>query len=199
MLQSSNKAKTVEEAIKQRKEKRRLKGDRFIAKLEKKIQKEELEASSADDEFQSPIKKPRSEEAAETTESKHALKSTLSIALPCSILENCQSLELKCYLASMIARSAVIFGVDEIVVFNDAVEAIPVSSTGEYAFMGKHSHSALTLGSILQYMECPPYMRKFLFPHKRELDIASNMNPLNIPHHNIEVEQPAFRYEIYHT
>lgn len=196
MLQAKKQTKTVEEAIKQRKEKRRQKTDRFIAKLEKKLQaqdKEEDDASSSDDEASSPTKKPRNEKTLEGEEAKPALKNTLSIALPCSILDNCQSLELKCYLASMIARSAVIFGVDEIVIFNDSVEAIPVMSDGEYAYMGKHSHSALTLGSILQYMECPPYMRKFLFPHKWEFDMASNMNPLNIPHHNPDVEQPPFR------
>lgn len=196
MFQAKKQTTTIEEAIKQRKEKRRHKTDRFIAKLEKKLQKEEQEkeeVSSADEEATSPIKKPCTEQTPEVTESKPALKNTLSIALPCSILDNCQSLELKCYLASMIARSAVIFGVDEIVIFNDSIEAIPVTETGEYAFMGKKSHSALMLGSILQYMECPPYMRKFLFPHKREFDIASNMNPLNIPHHNPDVEQPPFR------
>lgn len=45
--------------------------------------------------------------------------STLSIAVPGSILDNAQSQELRTYLAGQIARAACIFQVDEVVVFDD--------------------------------------------------------------------------------
>ncbi|POM79932.1 Hypothetical protein PHPALM_2292, partial [Phytophthora palmivora] len=44
---------------------------------------------------------------------------TLSMAIPGSILDNAQTKELKTYLAGQVARAAVIFQVDEIVVFDD--------------------------------------------------------------------------------
>ena len=43
----------------------------------------------------------------------------MSIALPGSIVDNAQSVELKTYLAGQIARAAVVFRVDEIVVFDE--------------------------------------------------------------------------------
>ena len=46
-------------------------------------------------------------------------KSKLSIAVPGSILDNAQSLELRTYLAGQIARAAAIYKVDEIIIFND--------------------------------------------------------------------------------
>lgn len=171
--------KTTEQLIRERKEKRRLKTDRFIAKLEKLEKAKELALNQPETIPVRPAPAGR--------------QNTLSIALPCSIIDNCQSLELKCYLASMIARCASIFSVDEIVVFNDTKTAIPVTPTGEYALMGKRSHSALTLASILQYLECPPHLRKFFFPHKKEFDLAAQMNPLDIPHHRPE-EVSLYRY-----
>lgn len=45
--------------------------------------------------------------------------STISIAVPGSILDNAQSAELRTYLAGQIARAACIFKVDEIIVFDD--------------------------------------------------------------------------------
>lgn len=47
------------------------------------------------------------------------LISTLSIAVPGSILDNAQSPELRACLAGQIARAACIFQVDEVVVFDD--------------------------------------------------------------------------------
>ena len=44
---------------------------------------------------------------------------TLSVALPGSILNNAQSLELRTYLAGQIARACTIFCVDEIIVFDE--------------------------------------------------------------------------------
>lgn len=48
--------------------------------------------------------------------------STISIAVPGSILENAQSAELRSYLAGQIARAACIFKIDEVIVFDDHTE-----------------------------------------------------------------------------
>lgn len=49
---------------------------------------------------------------------------TLSVALPGSILNNAQSLELRTYLAGQIARACAIFCVDEIIVFDEDGEDV---------------------------------------------------------------------------
>lgn len=49
---------------------------------------------------------------------------TLSVALPGSILNNAQSLELRTYLAGQIGRACGIFCVDEIVVFDESGEDV---------------------------------------------------------------------------
>src|SRR5262249_17835140 len=52
---------------------------------------------------------------------------TLSIAIPASIVDNAQSPELKTYLCGQIARAAVVFNVDEVVVFDERVRQMPPS------------------------------------------------------------------------
>lgn len=44
---------------------------------------------------------------------------TVSIAVPSSIVDNAQSAELKSYLVGQIARSLVIFKIDEIVIYDE--------------------------------------------------------------------------------
>merc|ERR550534_1221815 len=46
-------------------------------------------------------------------------KWTVTLALPGSIISNCQTSELKSYVAGQIARAATIYKVDEIVVFTE--------------------------------------------------------------------------------
>lgn len=48
--------------------------------------------------------------------------STLSLAVPGSILDNAQSPELRTYLAGQIARAICIYKVDEVIVFDDKGE-----------------------------------------------------------------------------
>lgn len=70
---------------------------------------------------------------------------TISIALPGSIIDNAQSTELKTYLAGQIARAAVIFNVDEIIVFNESVQRKILSGQDCNLFLAR----------ILQYLETP--------------------------------------------
>jgi hypothetical protein len=99
---------------------------------------------------------------------------TISIALPASILDNAQSSELRTYLAGQIARAAVIFNVDEIVIYD------------EYACSDPHDPNRRCINQmarILEYLECPQYLRKNLFPIQESLRLAGLLNPLDSKHH----------------
>lgn len=167
--------KTVRELIVEKNEKKRIKSERFMAKLEREQQKKEKEkVTQSLQSSNNPAQQGR--------------KSTITIALPCSIIDNAQSMELKFYVATLIARSASLFQVDEIVVFNDTLEAVP-ENAGRVLDVkfNKHMHSAQLLTIILQYMECPPHLRKFFVPIKtaNRLLPALEMNSLHVPHHSI--------------
>lgn len=111
--------------------------------------------------------------------------STLSIAVPGSILENAQSPELRTYLAGQIARAACIFQVDEVIVFDDSGSCEPTSAK-LYKNDGNDQmvrESCLQMARILQYLECPQYLRKFFFPLHKDLKFSGLLNPLDAPHH----------------
>ena len=122
-------------------------------------------------------------------------KSTLSLAIPGSIVSNAQTMELRTHLVGQIARAAAIYHVDEIVVFNDQLaqsikphyrsnfrkkddkeentqeskeekettaENRPMPSTDPHIFMAR----------ILQYCECPQYLRRQFFGMHPDLQFA---------------------------
>jgi len=107
---------------------------------------------------------------------------TIGIAVPGSILDNAQTPELRTYLAGQIARAAAIFNIDEIVVFNDKVEE------GESKGRG-----AVQLARVLQYLECPQYLRKHFFPIHKDLQYAGVLNPTDMPHHLRASEESVYR------
>lgn len=131
--------------------------------------------------------------------------STLSIAVPGSILENAQTDHLRTYLAGQIARAACIFCVDEIIIFDDlaagglsdrrrrkVVDDEPTnnssdndeeSSSTKPTTTSTIRSSCLQLARILQYLECPQYLRKFFFPLHKDLQFSGLLNPLDAPHH----------------
>jgi len=43
--------------------------------------------------------------------------------------------------------------------------------------------SCLQLSRILQYLECPQYLRKYFFPIHQDLRFAGLLNPLDAPNH----------------
>uniref|UniRef100_A0A8B9ESV0 28S rRNA (uridine-N(3))-methyltransferase n=1 Tax=Anser cygnoides TaxID=8845 RepID=A0A8B9ESV0_ANSCY len=117
---------------------------------------------------------------------------TLSVALPGSILNNAQSLELRTYLAGQIARACAIFCVDEIVVFDEYGEDAK-SVEGEFEGIGKKGKACVQLARILQYLECPQYLRKSFFPKHGDLQFAGLLNPLDSPHHMRMDEDSEYR------
>ncbi|XP_061867296.1 putative methyltransferase C9orf114 homolog isoform X1 [Colius striatus] len=105
---------------------------------------------------------------------------TLSVALPGSILNNAQSLELRTYLAGQIARACAIFSVDEIVVFDEHGEDVK-SVEGDFEGIGRKGKACVQLARILQYLECPQYLRKSFFPKHEDLQFAGNDSPVPVP------------------
>ncbi|XP_075375478.1 28S rRNA (uridine-N(3))-methyltransferase isoform X2 [Mycteria americana] len=79
---------------------------------------------------------------------------TLSVALPGSILDNAQSLELRTYLAGQIARACAIFCVDEIVVFDEHGEDVKYLRK---SFFPKHED--LQFAGLLNPLDSPHHMR----------------------------------------
>nr|XP_034969795.1 putative methyltransferase C9orf114 homolog isoform X2 [Zootoca vivipara] len=98
---------------------------------------------------------------------------TVSVALPGSILSNAQSAELRTYLAGQIARACVIFCVDEIVVFDEQGEDSKTVE-GEFEGIKKRGQACVQLARILQYLECPQYLRKSFFPKHQDLQFAES-------------------------
>ncbi|KAL0122994.1 hypothetical protein PUN28_007561 [Cardiocondyla obscurior] len=153
-------------------------------KLEKKARKEELEKELKDAE---PAKiEPRYEERDVCT---------VSIAVPGSILENAQSPELRTYLAGQIARAACIYKVDEILVFDDKGELTEDEKrkVRKDELLGEGRAGCLQLARILQYLECPQYLRKYFFPIHKDLQYAGVLNPLDAPHHLRQEDKFLYR------
>lgn len=123
--------------------------------------------------------------------------STLSIAVPGSILDNAQSQELRTYVAGQIARAACIYCVDEIIVFDDSGGTTPMNklastetTEGELTTIQK---SCVQMARILQYLECPQYLRKFFFPLHKDLKFCGLLNPLDAPHHLRQTNEFQYR------
>ncbi|KAI3639527.1 hypothetical protein MIR68_002221 [Amoeboaphelidium protococcarum] len=130
---------------------------------------------------------------------------TVSIAFPSSILDNAQSPDLKTYLIGQIARSMVIFKVDEVIAFqqesskgqsekregdqhndDDGGEEFSPSSS-------KRFNSQTFMTHVLRYLETPQYLRKSLFPHHPNLKFAGLLNPIDAPHHLRKTELSEYR------
>ncbi|XP_074067106.1 putative methyltransferase C9orf114 homolog [Macrotis lagotis] len=159
-------------------EKKKWRELKMIKKLEKQRAQEEAEKQK--------------EEAEETQKQTNGRSYTLSVALPGSILNNAQSLELRTYLAGQIARACAIFCVDEIVVFDEEGEDVK-SVEGEFVGIGKKGQASVQLARILQYLECPQYLRKAFFPKHQDLQFAGLLNPLDSPHHVRQEEVLEYR------
>nr|CAD1817200.1 unnamed protein product [Ananas comosus var. bracteatus] len=120
-------------------------------------------------------------------------KSTVSIAVAASIIDNTQSLELATRLAGQVARAATIFCIDEVVVFDNQAtpddDSIPtVMKNGN-----EDESSAHFLVRILRYLDTPQYLRRRLFPMHKSLRFVGLLPPLDAPHHVRKHEWSPYR------
>ncbi len=58
---------------------------------------------------------------------------------------------------------------------------------------GDYSTGCGQLARILQYLECPQYLRKHFFPIHRDLKFAGVLNPTDMPHHLRAFEESEYR------
>ncbi|KAF2284152.1 hypothetical protein GH714_019582 [Hevea brasiliensis] len=118
----------------------------------------------------------------------------VSIAVPGSIIDNAQSLELATRLAGQIARAATIFRIDEVVVFDNKSSLViedPTVNTVNNS--GENESGAPFLIRILRYLETPQYLRKALFPRHNSLRFVGLLPPLDAPHHLRKHEWAPYR------
>jgi len=176
---TTSQSKTFQEQYKEREEskarKRKWKEDKLIKKLKKEKVKSELEESKA-----------KAEEAVQ------GRQYTVSIALPGSILNNAQSPQLETYLVGQIARAVTVFNIDEVIVF-DETGSMTKNEDKILDQTDKHTLCCVKMARILQYLECPQYLRKLLFPHHKDLQFAGLANPLDAPHHMRQDDETEFR------
>uniref|UniRef100_A0A3P8U892 28S rRNA (uridine-N(3))-methyltransferase n=1 Tax=Amphiprion percula TaxID=161767 RepID=A0A3P8U892_AMPPE len=164
---------------KRRAEKNEAKKQRKEAKLIKQLEKQKQQDAAERAEL-------------EQSQNKKDPTYTVSVALPGSVLDNAQSPELRTYLAGQIARACVVFSIDEIIVFDEQGEDVK-SVEGEFKGVGKKGHACIQLARILQYLECPQYLRKWFFPKHPDLQYAGLLNPLDSPHHMRIDEESKYR------
>ncbi|XP_066581850.1 putative methyltransferase C9orf114 homolog [Prorops nasuta] len=149
-------------------------------KLLKKLKKEETKKD------ENVAEKPKFEKKA---------ISTVDIAVPGSILDNAQSPELRTYLAGQIARAACIYQIDSIIVFDDQGEITESEKKKikKNETFGEGRAGCIQLARILQYLECPQYLRKNFFPIHKDLQYAGILNPLDTPHHLRQQDKSVYR------
>ena len=140
-----------------KKEKKKLKEKELLARLDRS---KEAQASLAS----KPIPKNI---VSSLSEVKQGRSYTVGVAIAGSILDNAQSPELRSYLVGQVARAAAIFNVDEVVVFNDS----------------ESDKGCVQMARILQYLECPQYLRRHFFPIHPDLKHAGVLAPTDMPHH----------------
>lgn len=124
---------------------------------------------------------------------------TVSLALPGSVLLKQGTLELKSRLASRVARAIAIFRVDEVIVFDEAAGLPSLRGSGgrlvdlERALQEPEVEPAVHLALMLQFLECPQYLRRHFFPVHSALAKTGLMDPLALPSHVARDEAAPYR------
>ncbi|KAJ0976099.1 hypothetical protein J5N97_018064 [Dioscorea zingiberensis] len=138
-------------------------------------------------------KKKRKKRDEEEQEQRKETPPTVTIAVPGSIIDNAQSLELATLLAGQIARAATVFRIDEVVVFDNKGRSSDVSEKTRVKNDDENEEGAPFLLRILRYLETPQYLRRPLFPIHKNLKYVGLLPPLDAPHHLRKHEWSPFR------
>ncbi|XP_057475165.1 uncharacterized protein LOC130763291 [Actinidia eriantha] len=139
-------------------------------------------------------KKSKKKRESEKDDAKPKPTPTVSIAVPGSIIDNAQSLELATRLAGQIARAVTIFRIDEVVVFDNHSSSVNNSNfTTADNISDDNESGAAFLIRILRYLETPQYLRKSLFPRHNSLRFVGLLPPLDAPHHLRKHEWASYR------
>lgn len=97
-------------------------------------------------------------------------KNNLTIAIPASIISDTPHLREKTSKIGLIARSAAIFRVQNIIIYPDDKHV-------------NQSRDVKLIAKLLSYIETPQYLRKNLYKIEPDLQYAGILPPLRAPHH----------------
>ncbi|MHA1410416.1 MAG: putative RNA uridine N3 methyltransferase, partial [Candidatus Odinarchaeia archaeon] len=92
-----------------------------------------------------------------------------ALFIPSSIIEDCQDDLSRTIKVGLVARAAAIFNVNNIIIYKGGEK--------------KPGRNTVFLKTLLDYIDCPQYLRKRLFPIKKELRSVGVLPPLEAPHH----------------
>lgn len=231
--------KTKKSEEKKKKEKRRNKGPNttvkttyFVRGADGKVQAEQGEDTNMAE------KRNNSQEDAKPNSNRHRFGrvmdqvpctnkprySTVSMAVPGSVVANCQTRELRTVVVGQIARAAAVYHVDEIIIFDDNLSSdIKRRDDHFYKNRNKRHRSSSNdkhdtkngdenkgkllspnpakresephtfMARVLQYCECPQYLRRTFFPMHPDLQFAGLLHPLDAPHHVRAGERSKYR------
>ncbi|MHA1972189.1 MAG: putative RNA uridine N3 methyltransferase [Candidatus Hodarchaeales archaeon] len=96
----------------------------------------------------------------------------LTIAIPDSAVTDCNDIRTKTEKIFQIARIAAIFKIQHILIYHDP-----------YLKPKEAYRERRKIKRILEYIECPQYLRKKLFPISRDTAAVGVLSPLATPHH----------------
>ena len=99
----------------------------------------------------------------------------LNIAIPSNVLEDCSDLRAKTLKIGQIARAAAIFRVKKIIIYS-------ISK----AYLTKYLNDIELIKEILEYLDCPQYLRRIVFPKLPLFKYVGILPPLRTPHHPLE-------------
>jgi hypothetical protein len=102
---------------------------------------------------------------------------SLSVLLPTSIVADAPDLQQKTIKVGLVGRALAIFRVGDVILYDDD-DPHTKDQAAEFKLVA----------TLLQYIETPQYLRKLLFPRKRELRYAGLLPPLRTPHHPLSDE-----------
>jgi predicted SPOUT superfamily RNA methylase MTH1 len=99
-----------------------------------------------------------------------------AILIPSSLTVESRDLRVRTLKVGFIARAAVVFRVNRIVIYKDE----------EY-------DDSRFISMVLRYMDTPQYLRKLLIPRREELRHVGILPPLRTPHHPINSKTSALK------
>lgn len=199
----NRKKRKNDEAVEKVKKKKKIKhteiveaNEQIAAEVIEKVKKKK-KSSETEKECDEVMEKNSTKSEVRAKKKKVRELPTVSIAVPGSILDNAQSPEFRTYLAGQIARAACIYKIDEVVVFDDVGEQTNVMVANKKTEGGSKTCKQLEI--ILQYLECPQYLRRILFPIHNFLKYTGVLNPLDAPHHFRQEDNVPFREGVVST
>lgn len=102
-------------------------------------------------------------------------KDELSIFIPNSFLSESKDLKVRTYKVGILGRALAVFQADNVVIYNDD-HMKNEDGESDGAFMAE----------VLRFMDTPQYLRKQVFPIKKELKHVGILPPLRTPHHPLK-------------